>query len=243
MPADLAANLESIHQRIAAACERAGRAGDSVRLLPVSKTMGVDKIRALYDLGCRRFGENKVQEAQEKSEALSDLDGVQWAVIGHLQTNKARSVADFATEFHALDSLRLAKELDKRLQAAGRGMNVFVQVNSSGEDSKFGLPPEEVAAFARSLAPFDALRVQGLMTLAVFSDDHDQVAACFARMRRLQNMLQADDRTRGSYGELSMGMSGDFELAIEHGATVVRVGRALFGARLNPWDYWPPAER
>lgn len=240
MPAELAAPLESVNRRIAAACERAGRARDSVRLLPVSKTMGVDKIRALHALGCRRFGENKVQEALRKSAALADLPDVQWAAIGHLQTNKARYVVDFATEFHALDSLRLAKELDKRLQAAGRSLEVFVQVNSSGEDSKFGLPPEEVEAFAHALRPFDSLRVQGLMTLAVFSEDHDQVAACFDRMQQLQRALQADDRTSDCYGELSMGMSGDFELAIEHGATVVRVGQAIFGARLNPLDYWPP---
>lgn len=243
MPTGLAANLESVQQRIVAACERAGRPADSVRLLPVSKTMGVERIRALHDLGCRRFGENRVQEASEKAAALGDLEDVQWAVIGHLQTNKARHVVEFASEFHALDSLRLAKELDRRLQAAGRDMDVFVQVNSSGEDSKFGLPPEEVHAFARSLQPFHSLQVKGLMTLAVFSDDREQVAACFSRMQRLQTSLLADDRARGSYHELSMGMSGDFELAIEHGATVVRVGQAIFGARLNPLDYWPPDTR
>lgn len=240
---DLSANLGSVHQRMAAACERAGRSPDSVRLLPVSKTMGVDKIRALYDLGCQRFGENKVQEAQEKSETLAEVPGLEWAVIGHLQTNKARFVARFASEFQALHSLRLAKELDKRLQAEGRAIDVFVQVNSSDEDSKFGLPPDEVEPFAESLYPFDSLRVRGLMTLAVFSDDPVQVGACFERMQELQRKLRANDRLEGQYDELSMGMSGDFELAIEHGATVVRVGQAIFGARLNPDDYWPPAAR
>jgi hypothetical protein len=203
--------------------------------------MSLDKIMAAYDAGCRRFGENKVQEAHDKWEKLRDVEGVEWAVIGHLQRNKARLVAEFATEFQALDSLRLAKELDKRLQAEGRRLDVLVQVNSSGEESKFGLAPEEVPGFARELAAFDALHVRGLMTLAVFSSEQDQVAACFSRMVDLQERLrQADDITVGvGWDELSMGMSGDFELAIEHGATCVRVGQAIFGARLDPNAYWP----
>lgn len=240
---DIAANLHAVEERIAVACRRADRDPAAVRLLPVSKTMSTVKIRAAHDAGYRRFGENKVQEAHDKWEQLRDVDGIEWAVIGHLQRNKARLVAQFASEFQALDSARLAKELDKRLQAQGRRLDVLVQVNSSGEESKFGLAPDDVVAFARELAPFDALRVRGLMTLAVFSADEEQVAACFRRMRDVQERLrQADDVTVGhGWDELSMGMSGDFELAIEHGATVVRVGQAIFGARLDPNAYWPGA--
>lgn len=238
---DIAANLRAVEDRIAAACRRADRDPASVRLLPVSKTMSIEKIRAAHDVGCRRFGENKVQEAYDKWERLRDVDGIEWAVIGHLQRNKARLVAEFASEFQALDSFRLAKELDKRLQAEGRRLDVLVQVNSSGEESKFGLPPEEVVGFARELGAFDSLRVRGLMTLAVFSSDEEKVAACFRRMVALQEQLrQADDVGVGEgWAELSMGMSGDFELAIEHGATCVRVGQAIFGARLDPNAYWP----
>ena len=235
----IAANLDHVRTRIADACGRAGRDAATVRLLPVSKTMGTDAILEARDAGCRRFGENKVQEAADKAEALA-AEAIEWAVIGHLQTNKARVVARFADEFQALDSLRLARELDKRLHAEGRQLDVLVQVNSSGEDSKFGLPPEAVVEFARQLGGLDALRVKGLMTLAVFSDDRVAVAACFDRMTEVQRRLRdADDVTAGNgWDELSMGMSGDFELAIEHGATVVRVGQAIFGARLDPHAYW-----
>lgn len=230
MDIDIASNLAAVHDRIAAACHRAGRPPQEVRLLPVSKTMGTDGIRAAYVAGERTFAENKVQEASDKAVELADLDA-RWAVIGHLQTNKAKYVARFAHEFHALDSVKVAEALDRRLAVEGRSLDVFVQVNSSGEDSKFGLPPEEVADFARSLAPYQSLRVQGLMTLAVFSEETERVMACFERMTALRDQLRSDDRAVGSYEELSMGMSGDFELAIAHGATVVRVGQAIFGAR------------
>ncbi len=238
--AQLGGSLAAVNDRIRVACERSGRDRASVRLLPVSKTMGIDKIRALHANGCSLFGENKVQEAQHKAELLADTPSIQWSVIGHLQTNKARFVARFASEFQALDSLRVARELDKRLQAEGREIDVFVQVNSSGEQSKFGLPPGEVEAFAESLHPFESLRIRGLMTLAVFSESHERVGACFTRMQQLRERLRDNDRATGDYDELSMGMSGDFELAIAHGATVVRIGQAIFGARLNPLDYWPP---
>ncbi len=235
----IATNLDLIRSRMAQACERSGRGPDEVRLLPVTKTMGQDKIRAAYDAGYRMFGENKVQEASDKAAALAELPGIQWSVIGHLQTNKAKDVARFADEFQALDSLKVAETLDRRLQREGRAIDVFVQVNSSGEQSKFGLPPAQVEEFTTALGPYRSLRVRGLMTLAVFSDDQDQVRRCFERMQELQRRLRNNDAAAGSYHELSMGMSGDFELAIEYGATVVRVGQAIFGARLKPNDYWP----
>src|SRR5690606_23574314 len=167
----LAANLTAIRERIAAACRRVGRDPSEVELLPVSKTRPPEVLRLAYAAGVRKFGENKVQEAKAKAEALSDLADLRWAVIGHLQTNKAKYVARFAHEFHALDSLRVAEALDRRLQAEGRGLDVYVQVNSSGEASKFGLPPEEVPGFVKQLPNYTALRVRGLMTLALFSDD------------------------------------------------------------------------
>ena len=232
-------NLTVIRSRIEAACARAGRPPDSVRLLPISKTKPPEAVLEAFAAGQHRFGENKVQEAWEKHQALADVDGLEWAIVGHLQTNKAKVVARFASEFQALDSLRVAEALDKRLQAAGRQLDVLVQVNSSGEDSKFGLPPQEVDAFARQLGAFDALRVRGLMTLAVFSDDQDAVGACFARMVELRRRLRDEAVLGLGWDELSMGMSGDFELAIEYGATCVRVGQAIFGDRLDPNHYWP----
>lgn len=228
---DLAANLAAVEQRIAAACERSGRSTSDVRLIPVSKTHSLDEILAVYEAGYRRFGENKVQEAQAKAEQLSGVPDLSWAIIGHLQTNKAKYVVRFADEFQALDSVRIAAELDRRLEAAGRQLDVLIQVNTSGEASKFGLAPDEVVDFARGLQAMSALRVNGLMTMARHSDDPAVMAASFTQLADLREQLRNDDRLDGDYPELSMGMSNDFELAIEHGATCVRIGTAIFGAR------------
>ncbi|KAF1072380.1 MAG: Pyridoxal phosphate homeostasis protein [Pseudomonas citronellolis] len=240
---DFRHNLALVDQRIAAACQRSGRARDSVRLLPVSKTVDAERIRLAYAAGCRVLGENKVQEASGKSAALSDLADLRWSVIGHLQSNKAKVVAQFASEFQALDSLRVAQLLDRHLQAAGRALDVFVQVNTSGEASKYGLPPDEVGAFLRELPAFSALRVRGLMTLAVLSAEPERVRGCFARLRTLREQLRQDAPPGIGLDELSMGMSGDYEIAIEEGASVVRVGQAIFGARSTPDAfYWPTTE-
>jgi len=237
---DFERNLAAVQARIEAACRRAGRDAAGVRLLPVSKTQPADRLRLAHSAGCRMLGENKVQEAHGKWQALQDLGDLQWSVIGHLQTNKAKLVARFAAEFQALDSLRLAQALDRRLRAEGRTLDVFVQVNTSGEASKYGLAPKEVPDFVQALPAFPALRVRGLMTLALFSSDAQRVRQCFVRLRQLRDQLRASAPTGVALDELSMGMSGDFEIAIEEGATVVRVGQAIFGARALPDShYWP----
>lgn len=236
----IAANLASVRARMAAACARAGRQESSVRLLPVTKTVSAARLRAAVAAGLTRFGENKVQEAKGKAAALADLP-VEWSLIGHLQTNKAGDVLKFAAEFQALDSLRLAEALERRLHGAGRALDVLLQVNTSGEPSKFGLPPDEVLPFARAVAAFGGLRVRGLMTLAEFTPDQDRVRACFRRLRQVQTRLRDTALpAHMNWDELSMGMSGDFETAIEEGATTVRVGQAIFGARPLPDShYWP----
>lgn len=239
---DFRDNLDSVQARIDAACRRAGRARSGVRLLPVSKTVEETRIRLAYAAGCRLLGENKVQEAYRKWEAMTDLGDLRWSVIGHLQTNKAKYVARFASEFQALDSLRVAAALDRRLQAEGRSLDVFVQVNTSGEASKYGLSPAEVPAFIRELPAFASLRVRGLMTLAVFSSEAERVRRCFVRLRELRDRLRQDASDGICMDELSMGMSGDFEIAVEEGASVVRVGQSIFGARALPDShYWPTA--
>ena len=238
--ADFQRHLAAVHARIAQACQRVGREPASVRLLPVSKTMDEATLRLAYAPGLRQFGENKVQEAHRKWEAMADLADLRWSVIGHMQTNKAKLVARFAAEFQALDSLRAAEALDRRLQAEGRSLDVFVQVNTSGEASKYGLNPADVAGFLRGLPVYSALRVRGLMTLALFSSEAARVRPCFVLLRTLRDRLRQDAPAGISLGELSMGMSGDFELAIEEGATVVRVGQAIFGARSLPDShFWP----
>jgi len=239
---DFRRNIADVQARIEAACQRAGRDPASVRLLPVSKTKPESSLRLAHAAGCRMLGENKLQEAYRKWEAMQDLTDLHWSVIGHLQTNKAKLVARFASEFQALDSLRVAEALDRRLQMEGRVLDVFVQVNTSGEVSKYGLSPEDVAAFVQELPAFSALRVRGLMTLALFSSEAERVRQCFILLRNLRDQLRQAAPAGIALDELSMGMSGDFEIAIEEGATVVRVGQAIFGARPMPDNYYWPGE-
>ena len=239
---DFRRNLAAVQAGIAAACRRVGRDPAGVCVLPVSKTVDEERIRLSYAAGCRLLGENKVQEAYRKWNAMADLADLRWSVIGHLQTNKAKLVARFAAEFQALDSLHVAEALERRLQVEGRALDVLVQVNTSGESSKYGLPPQEVAAFLQALPAFSALRVRGFMTLALLSADAAQVRQCFVRLRELRDRLRQEAPDGIGLDELSMGMSGDYEIAIEEGATIVRVGQAIYGARSTPdAHYWPTA--
>ncbi len=241
---DFRHNLAAVNTRIASACQRVGRNPHDVRLLPVSKTMDEAHIRLAHAAGCTMLGENKVQEAWGKSQAMADLSALKWSVIGHLQTNKAKLVARFASEFQALDSLRLAQALDRYLQSEGRAIDVFVQVNTSSEASKYGLEAGEVEDFIKQISTFDTLRIRGLMTLAEFTRDAERVRTCFVRLRTLRDQLCERAPAGIQPQELSMGMSGDFEIAIEEGATVVRVGQAIFGARTLPDEYyWPTGDK
>jgi pyridoxal phosphate enzyme (YggS family) len=236
---DFRTNTAAVRARIDAAARRAGREPAEVRLLPVSKTVPTERVRVAIASGLRLLGENKVQEAVRKHRETEGLD-VGWSIIGHLQTNKARDVAAFATEFQALDRLRVAEALDRRLQAAGRSLDVYVQVNTSAEESKFGMPPEELPAFLAALPAYGSLRVRGLMTLAILAPDEERVRACFSVLRTLRDTARQETPDLIGDGELSIGMSGDYEIAIEEGATCVRVGQAIFGARALPDShYWP----
>ncbi len=230
----MAGRIAQIQQRIADACARAGRPADSVVLLPVSKTFEVDAIREAMALGLTRFGENKTQEIRQKAAALAG-QGLQWVLIGHLQTNKAKDAARDATEVQSLDRADLAEALHRRLLNEGRTLDVLVQVKTSTEPSKFGMAPEDVAPFLRRIAAeFSTLHVKGLMTLAVNSPDPQEVRACFRALRELRDRLREENIAGVSLDRLSMGMSGDFELAIEEGSTEVRIGTAIFGARTYP---------
>jgi len=233
----LRTNLNELERRIELACAKAGRRRSDVRLLPVSKTVPAAVIRIASELGLSEFGENKVQEAELKARDLADMS-FKWSIIGHLQTNKVKSMINFASEFHALDSLRLADALQARLGAQGRRLDVFIQVNTSGEASKYGLPPNEVQEFVHRLPDYPALLPRGLMTLAVFSGEAGKVRGCFRLLRRLRDALR--NRTPLSLDLLSMGMTGDFEMAIEEGADIIRVGQAIFGPRPTKDEhYWP----
>ncbi|MEO8808716.1 MAG: YggS family pyridoxal phosphate-dependent enzyme [Rhodanobacter sp.] len=226
----LATNWAQIRARVDAACVQAGRDPAEVAILPVSKTFAPGVIRAGVALGMHRFGENKVQEIRDKAGPLADC-AIDWVLIGHLQTNKAKDVARLVSEVQSLDRLELAEALDRRLQHEGRAIDVLVQVKTSSEPSKHGIPPGDLPGFLDSLRRFDTLRVRGLMTLAIHSSEQAKVRACFRLLRQWR------DRVTGlghDVPRLSMGMSGDFALAIAEGASEVRIGTAIFGDRPHP---------
>jgi pyridoxal phosphate enzyme (YggS family) len=223
----LADRLGAVRASIADACRLAGRDLADVTLLPVSKTFGPEVVREALGLGLRRFGENKAQEVQAKAVALAG-EPVEWVLIGHLQTNKAKVVAAYAAEVQSLDRLELAAALDKALQARGRAIDVLVQVKTSPEETKSGIAPDRLLPFLDELKAFSSLRLRGLMTLAEATEDEERVRACFRMLYRLRDRA----RDAGHPTErLSMGMSGDFALAIAEGSTEVRIGSAIFGAR------------
>lgn len=224
--------LADIRERIAAACARAGRSSNEVTLVSVTKTFPIEVISAAMEAGLDEFGENKVQELVPKAQAIPGHQNggrVTWHAIGHLQRNKAKEVVRYADLFHALDSVRLAQELDARAAQAGRILPCLIQVNVSGEESKFGVDPIAVEPLLNELVGFEHLSIRGLMTLASPADDPEEVRPQFRLLRQLAERLRAENKA--DLQILSMGMSGDFEVAIEEGATHVRIGSALFGSR------------
>lgn len=234
----LRARLATIERCIAGACADAGRARSSVRLLPITKTVPAEILRHAYAAGLRDFAQNKGQQAQGKIDVLKDLP-VRWTMVGHQQKNKAKQMPGCAQEFHALDSMALAVRQNCLLAEQGQVRDVYVQVNTSEEASKYGLSPQDLPAFLEALKTCAQLCPRGLMTLAVFSSDRNRVRSCFRVLRRLRDQsLDAPPEICG----LSMGMSGDFEDAIREGATVVRIGQGIFGQRPTPdGHYWPGA--
>jgi pyridoxal phosphate enzyme (YggS family) len=226
---EVGGRIDEVRAQITEACLEAGRDPADVRLLAVSKTRPAQTVREAYASGCRWFGENRLQELRDKATELSDLGDLSWSVIGHVQRNKAGAVVDLAAELQSLDSLELASDLDRRLERAGRTLSVLVQVNTSREDSKSGLAPDEVDDFTFALRSYGRLVPTGLMTIAIPSTDDREVAACFDELVAVRDRLR--ERDGGGWEDLSMGMSGDFRLAIAHGSTCVRIGSALFGPR------------
>ena len=229
----MALRVSRIQARMAQACARVGRDPAEVALLPVSKTFDTSAIREALALGFTRFGENRMQEVAQKAPQLQDCN-VNWVVIGHLQTNKAKEVARYASELQSLDRIDLAEALERRLQLEGRPIDVLVQVKTSTEDTKSGLEPAELVSFLKQMSQYPSLHVKGLMTMAVLSDDPSAVRKCFSHLRELRDQALQEGIAGISLERLSMGMSGDFELAIEEGSTEIRVGSAIFGSRATP---------
>jgi pyridoxal phosphate enzyme (YggS family) len=227
---DLAVNLQNLNDRIAAACERAGRAPDSVALQAVSKGQTPEAIRAAADLGLRLFGENRVQEAKAK---IPQCPGnLRWQMIGHLQSNKCRDAVHLFEMIQSVDSLALAIEINKCADKAARTMPLLLEVNIAGESSKFGYGPERLLTELPQINALNKIEIHGLMTVAPWSAEPEKVRPVFRKLRELK---QSCEEVLGApLSHLSMGMSGDFEIAIEEGATIIRVGTALFGPRAKP---------
>ena len=222
-------NLLEVEEKIQAACKRAGRDRSEVTLIAVSKTKPVSDIRQAMDCGIKVFGENKVQEIRDKTEEIKEpLD---WHMIGHLQTNKVKYLPGKVCMIHSVDKMSLAEEIEKQAAKHDLVMDVLCEVNMAGEDSKFGLTPEEAPDFVRSIAVFPHVRVRGLMTIAPYTEDPESNREYFKKLREMKDMLAAENIPGTQIDTLSMGMTGDYEVAIEEGATFVRVGTGIFGER------------
>lgn len=225
----LAENLQEVEQKIQEACKKANRAREEVTLIAVSKTKPVSMLKEVYDLGIRNFGENKVQELCEKHPQLPC--DIKWHQIGHLQRNKVKNIIDKATLIHSVDSIRLAEAIEKEAKKKDLIVNILLEVNVAEEESKFGLKVEDVLAAIETIATFPHIRIQGLMTIAPFVENPEENRSIFARLQKLSVDIRSKNIDNVSVDILSMGMTNDYQVAIEEGATMVRVGTGIFGAR------------
>jgi hypothetical protein len=231
METDISSNVGLIRQRIGVACARCGRDPQSVRLMAVSKTVEPERIRQALDAGVTLLGENYVQEAREKIPAIGHV--AEWHMIGHLQTNKVKYVVNLFDWIHSVDRLELARELDKRAGQSNRRLNVLIEVNVSGEESKSGIEATQALELVQQVSLLPNINLRGLMTMPPYSDNPENSRPYFQALRKLRDDISDANIPNIHMDELSMGMTDDFEVAIEEGATIIRVGRAIFGNRMN----------
>lgn len=224
----LTENITFVKDKIEAAARRSGRKVEDITLVAVTKTVPVERIKEAVDLGIRDLGENRVQELLSKQPAI---ENVNWHLIGHLQRNKVKKIWDSVSLIHSVDSIELAKELNKRAMSAESKVNILLEVNVAGEESKYGISPEEVVPMARELSGWTGLTVCGLMTVAPYVTDPEEVRPVFRKMASLKREVESLNLPNVQMKYLSMGMSNDFEIAIEEGSNLVRIGSAIFGER------------
>ncbi len=222
-------NLIQVEQNIEEACRRAGRDRSEVTLIAVSKTKPAETLQEAYDLGVRVFGENKVQEMADKYEVLPK--DIRWHLIGHLQRNKVKYIIDKAVLIHSVDSLRLAQTIEKEAKKHNLTAHILIEVNVAREESKFGIFPEDLEALVDEIAKLPHIQVDGLMTIAPFVSDPEENRPVFRELRKLSVDISAKKVDNVNMSVLSMGMTNDYQVAIEEGATMVRVGTGIFGAR------------
>jgi pyridoxal phosphate enzyme (YggS family) len=234
----IAENIAEVRERIAAAARRTARNPDEITLMGVSKTFPVERIREAYAAGLRVFGENRVQEFAGKAHALRDLRDSEWHLIGHLQTNKAAKAAELFDAVDSLDSVRMAEKLNASAESAGKTLSVLIEINVGGEKAKSGVAPssdeqgsDELEQILRGAPRWGNLKINGLMTVPPYTEDPEGSRPYFRQLRQIRDSIAARDLPQIGSAVLSMGMSHDFEVAIEEGATCVRVGTAIFGAR------------
>lgn len=230
-------NLKIIRKRMDEACAKAGRNPDEVQLLLATKTVSAENIQVAIDSGYTLLGENKILEGLDKYEALQ-CDSCQWHVIGHVQTNKVKYILKYANVVQSVDRMKLVKKLHNRCEYDNRDIDIFIQVNTSYEESKFGMAPEKTMEFIKQVSDFPRLHIKGLMTIGILSSKDDKVRDCFKLLKELQQKAMALNLPHASFYELSMGMSNDLELAILEGSTMIRVGTAIFGKRPFPDSYY-----
>lgn len=231
-------NLDQINQRILSACEKAGRNPNEVRLLLATKTVSAERIKIALNAGHTLIAENKVQEFKEKFEALKEIPHINH-FIGHLQTNKIKDILKYNVScIQSLDRIDLAEKLHQRLQTENKTIEVLIQVNTSNEESKFGINPDNVIELVKQVAELETLKIKGLMTIGLFSAETEKVRSCFQLLKNIEQQIIALKIPNVEMKELSMGMSGDLETAIEEGATIIRVGTAIFGQRIYPDSYY-----
>ena len=225
--------IARIQEQIDRAARRAGRNPGEITLMAVSKTFPPARIREAYAAGLRIFGENRVQEFAGKSEAVRDLVGTEWRLIGHLQSNKANKAAELFSAIDSVDSLKLAEKLNASAEKLDKKLNVLIEVNVGGEQAKSGVDPQsnELEELLKAAAGWDHLRIRGLMTIPPFTEDPEGARPYFRQLRALRDTISARQLAKISMSTLSMGMSHDFEVAIEEGSTCVRIGTAIFGER------------
>ena len=222
-------NIEFVEENILNACRKAGRERSEVTLIAVSKTKPVSDIRQAMDCGIRTFGENKVQEIRDKTDKITEP--LNWHMIGHLQANKVKYLPGRVCMIQSVDNRKLADEIEKQFAKADTVIDVLIEVNMAGEDSKFGLAPEETPDFVKEISSLPHLNIRGLMTIAPYTEDAESNRIFFKGLRELKNKINSMDIPGVNMDTLSMGMTGDYQVAIEEGATFVRVGTGIFGER------------
>ncbi|MBA9088582.1 hypothetical protein FHR92_005099 [Fontibacillus solani] len=231
-------NLKIVKQQMERACQTSGRKIEDVKLLLATKTVPIEKLQMAIQAGETLFGENKAQELRDKFPLMQQYNQVEWHFIGHLQTNKVKDVVKYVTLIHSVDRLKLGQALHHQLVKENKTMDILLQINTSYEESKFGASPETALELVEQLSQFETLNVKGLMTIGKLNATNDETRHCFRLLKSIQTQIREKKLPRVEMNILSMGMSGDFKVAIEEGATIIRVGTSVFGQRYLPDSYY-----